>query len=115
MKKIQTKLSKLLAQLLSLLPSPLPVGMTEFEEFSNSVIELSGEYADRDSMKYAIASMIIHLGPQRSHVAKNYFVRSLRKAAANQIASQVFQDIKRKQDEAAKTVENEENTAATPT
>lgn len=113
MKNIKTKLSKALNQLLSLLPCPLPVGMTEFEEFSNSVIELSGEYADRDSMKYAIASMIIHLGPQRSHVAKNYFVRSLRKAAANQVASQVFQDIKQKQEQAAKAAQNEE-TKATP-
>jgi VIT1/CCC1 family predicted Fe2+/Mn2+ transporter len=108
------KLLLLLKKILSLLPTPLPVGITEFNEWSDSIIDLSGEYADRDSMKYALASMVIHLGPQRSVVSKNYFVRSLRKAAANQVASQVFQDIKvkqqKQQEEAAKNEQQKEGT-----
>lgn len=104
----------LLKRLMSLVPTPLPVGMTEFEEWSNSIIELSGNYADTDSMKFAIASMVIHLGPQTSHISKNHFVRSLRKTAANQIASQVFIDVKERQKQkelAAKeaAASNEEN------
>jgi len=88
-------------RLFSLIPTPLPVGMTQFEEWSESIIELSGNYADTDSLKFAMASMILHLGAQRSRVPKNHFVQSLRKVAANQVASQVFQDIKVKQQEAA--------------
>lgn len=95
----------LVKRLLSLLSTALPVGMTELDAFISDVIELSGEYADRDSMAFAICSMIIHLGPQRSHVPKNYFVRSLRKVAANQVASQVFQDVKKRQDEAVKAAQ----------
>ena len=87
----------LLKRLLSLFPTKLPVGMSQFETWSDSIIELSGEFADRDSMKFAIASQVMHLGPQRSSVPKNFFVSSLRKAAANQVASQIFQDIKLKQ------------------
>jgi hypothetical protein len=71
--------------------------MSQFDIWSADIIALSGKYADDDSMRFAIASMIMHLGPQRSSVPKNYFVRSLRKGAANQVASQVFQDIKNKQ------------------
>jgi hypothetical protein len=101
-------MKKLLKRLVSYLPSKLPVGMTEFNEFADSIIELSGKYADTDSMRFAIASMIIHLGPQKSAVAKNHFVRSLRKSAANQVASQVFQDIKTKQQEAVEAALAEE-------
>lgn len=96
-------------RLLSLLPTPLPVGMTEFESWSDDIINLSGPYADTDSMKFAIASMIMHLGPQKSHVAKNYFVRSLRKTAANQVAGQVFTNIKEKQQKAAAEAASKSN------
>src|SRR5258708_4382823 len=95
----------LIKRLRSLLPSKLPVGMTELDSFISDIIELSGNYADRDSMAFAICSMIIHLGPQKSLVPKNYFVRSLRKVAANQVASQAFQDIKKRQDEAMKAAQ----------
>lgn len=102
------KFKRQLSLALSYLPSKLPVGLTEFNSFSDSIINLSGEFADRDSMKWAIASQIMHLPPQKSTASKQYFIRSLRKAAANQVASQVFQDLKIKQQEAieaAKTLE----------
>lgn len=97
----------LIKRFLSLFPSPLPVGMTGLDAFISDIIELSGEYADRDSMAFALCSMIIHLGPQKSSMPKNHFVRSLRKVAANQVASQAFQDIKRRQDEAMKAAQIE--------
>lgn len=106
---------QLLKKLLSYLPSKLPIGMQEFNEFSSEVIQLSGKFADEDSMKFAIASQMMHLGPQTSSISKQFFIRSLRKAAANQVASQVFQDIKIKQqqmqEEAKKLAEqNKEDT-----
>jgi hypothetical protein len=86
---------------LSHLPSKLPVGLTEFHKFADSVLELTGKFADEDSMKFAIASMIIHAPAGKDSLPKNHFVQGLRKSAANQVASQVFQDIKTKQQEAA--------------
>ncbi len=99
------KLNKIVNKLLSYFPTSLPVGLTEFNKWADSIIELSGKFADEDSMKWAISSQIMHLGPQRSSVPKNYFVQSLRKAAANQVAGQVFQDIKTKQDNMRKQAE----------
>ncbi len=90
-------------RLLSYYPTPLPVGLSEFETWADSIIELSGEFADKDSMKYAIASNLIHLPHTKAKVPKAYFVNTLRKAAANQVASQVFQDIKIKQQQAIDT------------
>lgn len=94
---------KLLAKrLLSLFPVRLPVGMTAFHKFSDDIIELTGPIADEDSLKYVVASNILHLGAQRARVSKNYFVQTIIKTAANQVASQVFLDIKNKQQEAQK-------------
>ena len=86
-----------LKKLLSRLPTPLPVGVTEFNVWSDSIIELSGEYADRTAMKFALASMVLHADSSRGSLPKHYFVVRLRKSAANQVASQVFQDIKLQQ------------------
>lgn len=98
---MKRQLSMLLKQLLSYLPTKLPVGVTEFELFCDEVIELSGQYADRDSMVFAIASMLIHAPHDKGALSKHYFVVRLRKSAANQIASQAFQDIKIKQSKPA--------------
>lgn len=94
-----------LKKLLSYIPTPLPVGISQFNTFADSVIELSGGYADKDSMKFAVASMIIHADHKVASLSKNYFVIRLRKSAANQIASQVFQDIKTKQEQQLKAAE----------
>lgn len=110
----------LIKRLLSLLPTKLPVGMTEFDQFSNDIIELSGQYADLDSMRFAIASMLIHAPAHSGALSKHYFVVRLRKSACNQVASQVFQTIKSEQDakqkaasEAAKLQQAADTTAET--
>lgn len=99
-------MKQLLKQILSFLPSKLPVGLAEFHKFADEIIELAGPYADADSMKWAISSQITHLPHTTSSKPKAYFVNCLRKAAANQIASQVFLDIKVKQQELQKQAED---------
>ena len=95
--------------LTSYIPTKLPVGMTEFNSWVSDVIKLTGPMAAEDSMKYAVCSNIIHLPHTKAYVPKQFFVRTLRKAAANQVASQIFQDIKIKQEAAAKlAIENNE-------
>lgn len=76
---------------------PLPVGMTEFNEFAERILAQCGKYADEDSMKFALATSIIHADAAKGSLPDKYFIDRLRKAAANQVASQVFQDIKAKQ------------------
>lgn len=100
----------LVKRLLSYFPNKLPVGTAQFESFANDIIELSGKYADELSMKFAIASMLIHAPHDKGSLSKHYFVVRLRKSAANQVASQVFQDIKAAQEEAAKQPKTVEDT-----
>lgn len=96
------QLRLLAKRVLSLIPTKLPTGMTEFNQFVADIIELVPGLADDRSIRFTVASMIMHLGPQRSHVAKNYFVRSLQKTAANQISHAVMLDIKKEQEEQRK-------------
>lgn len=86
-----------LKRIRSYLPVTLPVSVTSLNQFIDDVIELSGPYADRNSMAFAISSMIIHQPAGRGWTTKNTFVQGMRKSAANQVASQIFQDIKEQQ------------------
>ena len=76
---------------------PLPVGLKEFEEFAARIIAQAGQFADEDSMKFALATSIIHADAAKGSLPDSFFINRLRKAAANQVASQIFQDIKVKQ------------------
>lgn len=105
------KIKFLIAKIASYFPTSLPVGMKEFDAFSKSIVLLVGNLADEDSLKFAMSSMIMHLGPQRSTIPKNYFVQSLRKTAANQVAHAVLMDLKNKQQAAAEAAKLAEETA----
>ncbi len=96
----------------------LPVGLSEFEAFAARIIKKTGALADIDSMKYVLASFILHLpsGAKdvESHYPDSFFVKVLKRAAAGQVVSQVFQDIKAKQ-QAAQTAAAQPQPAATAT
>jgi hypothetical protein len=93
------RLLTLIKYLRSYFPEKLPVGLTAYNQFTDSIIELAGPYADKDSMRFAISTMIIHLSQDHGSVSKQLFVRRLRKVAANQVASAVINDIKQRQAE----------------
>lgn len=90
---------------MSYVPTPLPVGMTAFHAWSDDIIKLTGPLADVDSMKYVLASQVLALKPEQSRLPKAQFVNQLRNAAAKQIASAVFTDIRLKQQEAIKAAQ----------
>lgn len=92
---------RIITILLAHLPTKLPVGIPEFEEWANSILDISGRFADENSMKFMLATTIMHADAKHGYLPKMYFVTRLRKAAANQVASQVFHDIKTKQAELA--------------
>ena len=88
--------------LLSFFPSRLPVGLTEFDAWVDDIIELSGQFAERESMAQALANLLMHASPgdkfqtARSHIPKRWFVKGLVKGAANQVAAHVFYEIQKK-------------------
>lgn len=94
---------------LAYLPSKLPVGVTEMHKFMDEVIEISGKFADVDSMKFAMASMVLRIDSTTSRVSKQYFAKALRKAAANQVVSAILNDIKDAQAAAIKAQQEVQN------
>lgn len=83
-------------------PRPLPIGRAEFEAWSDRIIsgammkagEGDGDAAIfKKSQVYALAGMLMHLGPTESHKPDAYFIHSLRKYAINQTAHTILQEI----------------------
>jgi hypothetical protein len=75
--------------------------MTEFETWAASIIT-TYDFPNNDSVRFALATMIIHSGPQDDAKPKYQFARAVRASMSKQIAGGVFQDIKTRQIEAQK-------------
>ncbi len=102
MKAILTKIGNVVFRILGRRKTALPVGMTEFEKWANSIISIYKPPGSDDSVKFALATMIMHSGPTEAYKSKHYFNLALRASAAKQISGAVFQDIKLRQQKAAK-------------
>lgn len=96
---MKEKIKRLLRKVLAMLPSRLPSGVSEFEAWSVDIIDLY-EAPNNDSIRFALATMILHAGAQDAYKSKHFFGISLRKSMANQVAAAVMQDLKTKQQEA---------------
>lgn len=92
------KLKRLYNYVRSYFPSRLPVGLTEFNAWADEIIDLTGQIADSESMKFVICTSIMHLPATAASVPKQFFVKTLRKTAANQVGGYIFQEIKASQE-----------------
>lgn len=77
---------------------PLPIGRTQFNEWSERIISGSMVDATEDSLKFSLAAMLMHLGPTEAFREDGYFILSLRKAAVNQTAHAMMQELKEAQE-----------------
>lgn len=89
-------MKRLLEQVLSYLPTALPHGMEEFNEWSRSIISLS-RAPDNESTRFAVAVMILHMEAGEDTKAKRWFVKKLNKAACNELANGIAMQIKEAQ------------------
>lgn len=106
-------MKQLLNKLTSYFPTELPTGGTAYDKWLETVVSLTGPIADRDSLIWVISNEIMRLPSGQNKVAKHYFVKTLRKFAANQIASnKVIQIKEAQQKQAADTAALESAKAA---
>lgn len=78
---------------------PLPMGRQEFMDWSDRIIKsamIPG--ATYESLRWALASMIMSLGPTEAFREDGYFILCLRKASVNQVAHSVLMEIKEAQE-----------------
>lgn len=106
MKNFINKAKNLFKKALNYYPTALPQGMLEFDDWANDILDT---YAlpNNDSTKFMLATMILHLGNTDAYKPKRYFGLASLKAASNQIASGVMQDLKQKQADRAKSLAEE--------
>lgn len=102
---------RILRVLMSYVPTRIPTGMTLYQTWLDSIKELSGPIADSDSLEWVISNEVMRLSSTRDRVAKAFFVKSLRKYAANQLAAATVMKLKQKQEDAAKVAKQAEDTA----
>lgn len=89
-------------------PRPLPMGRQDFHEWADRIISGTLIPTDKDiprpdgldqpevfieSQKFALANMLMHLGPTESHKPDAYFIHSLRKFAINQVADSIRKEL----------------------
>lgn len=107
MKTLIYRLKRLCRQALAAFPSPIPTGMAEFDAWVDSITNtFTLPTQEKDTIRFAFATMIMHLGPTAAYKPKLYFVLALKAGAAKQIASAAFQEIKQKQQAAATASQN---------
>lgn len=88
-------------------PRPLPMGKEEFHEWSERIISgallpmdpAADPVSFKDSQRFALAELIMHIDPKESHKPDGYFINCLRKVASNQVAHAMMTEIR----DAAKT------------
>ena len=85
------KLKRLFRLFLGLFPSALPIGAKELNEFTANIFGLY-IIPDLPSYRLAIATMMMHLGPQEAFKSKFWFYRSIRAAQAKEVAYQLVAD-----------------------
>lgn len=73
----------------------LPLGKAEFEAWSDRIISgacIPG--ATSESIKFALADQLLHLGPTVDFESDLYFIKCLRKFAVNQVADAMRREIR---------------------
>ncbi len=72
---------------------PLPIGRTQFEEWSDRIIAGAQVEASSRSLKQALAHMLMHLSPTEAFREDAYFMLQLRNGAVKQTAHMMVQEI----------------------
>lgn len=84
---------------------PLPIGRTQFLEWSDRIIAGAMVEATSESLRFSLAAMLMHLGPTEAFREDAYFILSLRKAAVNQTAHSMMEELKQEQEAKKKLAE----------
>ena len=122
MKNVLNEIRLFINRVRFMIPSKLPVGMTEFEKWSSSIVE-AYKMPKNDTTKWALAGAILHLEStakyemnlllfkftstySSAYKSKSFFGQYLRKMASNEIAAANLQIIKQKQQEEILAAQN---------
>lgn len=108
-------------------PRPLPMGRIELDVWAQRIatgalvptVHLTNDelFAFYKGQKFALAQMLMHLGPTESHKPDAYFIHTLRTAAVKQVAWAYIAEVKEEQkakEEAEKKAKEEADCQTKP-
>ena len=73
---------------------PLPMGRAEFHAWSDRIISGALVPGDVSSQRFALANLLMHLGPQESHKEDAFFIHSMRRSVVQQVAHAMMTEIR---------------------
>lgn len=88
-----TLLKRIWNRITAYIPTQLPIGVREYNAWADSVLALTN-LPDNESTRFALASTIPHQPLTKALLPRIYFARLLIKAAANQVAFGVMEEMK---------------------
>jgi hypothetical protein len=91
------KIKNIIARIRGAFPSSLPQGVTEFNAWSQSIIDTYAPPMDERSVRFSLCALLMRLGQTEAYKPKRYFALAIHKGAASQIAAYVMEDIKNEQ------------------
>lgn len=94
--KVLSFISYSLKKIRSFFPRALPKGGAEFDAWADDVISLA-EAPNNDSVKFALATMILHMPESAAYRSNHSFVLKLKKSMSNQVAAAKMHEYKDKQ------------------
>lgn len=100
-----------LKRIRGMFPEPLPSGPMEFDQWCADIFDIYG-LPDHADFRHALASMILHQNSNVDAMPKRFFVKSIKKAMANQVAFKKLEEY-RDQDK-KKLAEQPKPEATTP-
>lgn len=106
--KIVHIVKNIIGRIRGAMPSALPQGMTEFDNWIKSFIEVYQPKMNDRSVRFAIATLMMRLNPTEAYKSKRYFALCLHKGAAAEVSNHVMYLIKEEQ----KALEQAEKDAA---
>ncbi len=83
----------------------LPIGMTQFNQWSDRIISGAMVEASKRSQKWTLAEMVMHLNPTEAFKEDAHFILKLRKAAVNETCAAVMREIKEEHEAEKKLAE----------
>lgn len=113
MKVTKDTVKRFFKQTLAFVPTLLPIGVEAFDVWAKDVLYIYN-FPDNDSTRWALATMIMHLGPTSAYKTKRFFGLSIHTAAAKQVAHNIFYELKQKQ-QADQKAEQDKQAAVTGT
>lgn len=84
---------------------PLPIGKTQFIEWSDRIIAGAMVGATHESQRFALAAMLMHIGPTEAFREDAFFILQLRKSAVNETAHAMMTELKEEQENKRKQAE----------